>query len=368
MAAKLYIPDIVFTGDTFLKAHAVLVEDGMIRDVLPVDVLDKDIPAEAFPGSILAPAFIDLQIYGAHERLFAVYPTPASLQLLNDHCAKGGAAFCMPTVATNEPEIFYQCIDAVREYWEQGGEGILGLHIEGPWINQVKRGAHIESLIHAPTKEEAEALLKYGKGVIRIITLAPEVCSREVIGLILSYGIKIFAGHSNATYEEAMQSFDHGITAVTHLYNAMSPLQHRSPGLVGAAFNHPTVMASIIPDGHHVDFAAVKIAKKIMQHRLFAITDAVTTTAEGYYRHKPEGDKFTADGILSGSALTMYKALQNLVNHCGIEPDEALRMCSLYPAQVMNMDDKLGRIAKGYKAEMVLLPQLPGSTAVKLLS
>ncbi len=105
-----------------------------------------------------------------------------------------------------------------------------------------------------------------------------------------------------------------------------------------------------------------------MQHRLFAITDAVTTTAEGYYRHQPEGDKFTADGILSGSALTMYKALQNLVNHCGIEPDEALRMCSLYPAQVMNMDDKLGRIAKGYKAEMVLLPQLPGSTAVKLLS
>lgn len=368
MAARAYIPDIVFTGDAFLKAHAVLVEDGMIRDVLPVNDLDKDIPAETSPGSILAPAFIDLQVYGAHERLFAVYPTPASLQLLNDHCTSGGTAFCMPTVATNEPEIFYQCIDAVREYWKQGGEGILGLHIEGPWINPVKRGAHIESLIHAPTKEEAEALLKYGKGVIRIITLAPEVCSREVTGLIHSYGIKIFAGHSNATYEEAMQSFDNGITAVTHLYNAMSPLQHRSPGLVGAAFNHPNVMASIIPDGYHVDFAALRIAKKILRQRLFAITDAVTTTTKGYYRHQPDGDKFTADGILSGSALTMYRALQNLVNHCGIELDEALRMCSLYPAQVMNMDDRLGRIAKGYKAEMVMLPLTMEDTPVKLAS
>ena len=355
-ATKVYIPDLVFTGDSFLKEHAVLVEDGNIKNVLPVIELEEGFTLEHFPGSILAPAFIDLQIYGAYEKLFAVNHSPASLQLLNNYCNEGGAAFCMPTVATNEPEVFYQCIDAIREYWKQGGQGILGLHAEGPWINKIKRGAHIESLIHAPTKEEAEALLEYGKGVIKIITLAPEVCSREVIDLIQSYGVKIFAGHSNATYKEAMQDFDKGITAITHLSNAMSPLQHRSPGLVGAAFNHPKVMASIIPDGHHVDFAAVTIAKKMMGPRLFAITDAVTSTTEGYYQHYPDGDKYSANGILSGSALTMYKALQNLVTHCGVELGEALRMCSLYPARVMQVDDKLGKIEKGYEAKLVILP------------
>lgn len=367
-ATKVYIPDLVFTGDVFLKEHAVLVEDGSIIDVLPVIELDEGFTLEHFPGSILAPAFIDLQIYGAYEKLFAVHPSPASLQLLNNYCNEGGAAFCMPTVATNEPSVFYRCIDAVREYWKLGGQGILGLHIEGPWINKLKRGAHIESLIHSPTKEEAEALLKYGKGVIKIITLAPEVCSKEVIDIIRSYDVKIFAGHSNASYEEAMQSFDKGIAAITHLYNAMSALQHRNPGLVGAVFNHSRVMASIIPDGHHVDYAALTIAKKMMGPRLFAITDAVTTTTEGYYQHYPDGDKYAADGILSGSALTMYKALQNLVNHCGIELGEALRMCSLYPAQVMNIDDKLGRIAKGYKAKMTLLPQTLTNGIIRILS
>ena len=127
-------------------------------------------------------------------------------------------------------------------------------------------------------------------------------------------------------------------------------------------------MASIIADGYHVDYAAIRIAKKIMQRRLFAITDAVTTTNKGYYLHQPEGDKYTAAGILSGSALTMYKALQNLVNHCGIELAEALRMCSLYPAQVMQLDDQLGRIAKGYRAKMVVLPEILDDKEVRLIS
>ena len=366
--AKAYIPDLIFTGDDWLNEHAVIVEEGLITALLPVHALPPGIKPEYFSNTILAPAFIDLQIYGAHEKLFAVYPDTTSLTLLNDYSNKGGAAFCMPTVATNKPEVFYRCIDAIRTYWKQGGVGILGLHAEGPWINKLKRGAHIESLIHSPSLKEAEELLKYGKDVIKIITLAPEVCSREVIDLINSYGIKIFAGHSNTTYEEAMHSFDNGITGVTHLYNAMSPLQHHSPGLVGAAFNHNKVMASVIADGYHVDYAAIKIAKKIMQQRLFAITDAVTTTNEGYYQHQPEGDKYTADGILSGSALTMYRALQNLVNHAEIELAGALRMCSLYPAQVMQMDDQLGKIAKGYKANMVLLPKALDGTDVGLIS
>jgi N-acetylglucosamine-6-phosphate deacetylase len=367
-ASKAYIAKLIFTGDQWLHEHAAIVDDGIITDVLPVTALDPQMEAVHFSDHILAPAFIDLQIYGAYEKLFSVYADTDSLQLLNKYCSSGGAAFCMPAVATNQPEVFFKCIDAIRLYWQQGGEGILGLHAEGPWINKLKRGAHRESLIHSPSVKEVEALLEYGKDVIKIITLAPEVCSKEVIDLIHASGIKIFAGHSNATYEEAMQNFDNGITAVTHLYNAMSPLQHRSPGLVGAALDHPQIKASIIADGYHVDYAAIRIAKKIMQQRLFAITDAVTTTTEGHYQHQPEGDKYTAGNILSGSALTMYKALQNLVNHVGIETGESLRMCSLYPAQVMQMDDRLGRIAKGYKAKMVVLPELLDCTAVQIIS
>lgn len=363
-----YIAKQIFTGEQWLQHHAAIVADGIITDVVSSAAIGLVDEVVDLNNSTLAPAFIDLQIYGAYEKLFAVYPTTESLHLLNEYSNKGGAAFCMPTVATNRYEVIFNCIDAIKLYWQQGGRGILGLHVEGPWINKARKGAHIEELIHSPALQEVETLLFYGKDVIKIITLAPEVCSKEVIELIVAAGIKIFAGHSNATYQEALHSFDNGIGAVTHLYNAMSPLQHRNPGLVGAAFNHQQIMASIIADGHHVDYAAVSIAKKIMQHRLFVITDAVTTTTEGHYQHQPDGDKYTTADILSGSALTMYKALQNLVNHVGIKTSEAIRMCSLYPAQVMQLDDKLGRIAPGYQAKMVVLPVELTDTALQITS
>jgi N-acetylglucosamine-6-phosphate deacetylase len=352
---KIYKADKLFTGDSWLHNHAVVTENGIIKDMIPASSLPENNAAEDFPGCFLAPAFIDIQIYGAHKRLFAVYPEPDSLKELNEYCRNGGASCCMPTAATNIREVFYKCIDAIRSYWNQGGEGILGFHIEGPWINPKKKGAHIESIIHSPTIREVKELLEYGKGVIKIITLAPEVCSREVIDLILSYDIVISAGHSNATYGQAMDGFNNGIKTVTHLYNAMSSLQHREPGLVGATFNNENVMSSIIPDGHHVDYAAIRIAKKIMGKRLFAITDAVTETNEGYYQHYLAGDKYESAGILSGSALTMNKALQNLVNHVDIELDEALRMCSFYPARVLKMENELGRIKTNQKAKMVVL-------------
>ncbi len=200
-------------------------------------------------------------------------------------------------------------------------------------------------------------MLKAPGSVIKIITLAPEVCSKEVIDLIHSYNVIISAGHSNATYKEATTAFYNGIKTVTHLYNAMSGLQHREPGLAGATFNNENVMASIIPDGYHVDYAAIQIAKKIMGERLFVITDAVTGTNEGYYQHYLAGDKYEAGGILSGSALTMNKALQNLVNHVDIELTEALRMCSLYPAKVLGMQNRLGRIDKGFNSKMVVMKE-----------
>lgn len=351
---KTYITDRIFTGETWLTNHAVVVNNRTIEAVVPVSSLSSSQHTEQFDNCFVAPAFIDLQIYGAYGKLLSVYPEADTLQKLKEYCEKGGAAFCLPTVATNTKEVFYKCIDAVKDYWSKGGEGILGIHLEGPWINPTKRGAHIESLIHPPAITEAEELLNYGKGVIRMITLAPEVCSNEVIDLILSHNIVISAGHSNATYEEAKRSFANGINAVTHLYNAMSPLQHREPGLVGAAMDADRVMASIIPDGCHVDYAAIRIAKQVMKERLFVITDAVTNTAEGEYQHQLAGDRYEANHILSGSALTMAKAIQNLVNFTGIDLGEALRMCSLYPAKLFGLSE-YGRIEKGYTSRMLVM-------------
>lgn len=152
--------------------------------------------------------------------------------------------------------------------------------------------------------------------------------------------------------------------AVTHLYNAMSPLQHREPGLVGASMDDDAVMASIIPDGYHADYAAVRIAKAVMKDRLFVITDAVTQTASGPYQHELADDKYVAAGILSGSALTMHKAMLNLVNYCKIEMGEAIRMCSLYPARVVGLDHELGKIQKGYRAQLVAINQQHGTCTV----
>lgn len=345
----------IFTGEEWLMDHAILVQNGIIQNIVP----NKEIPSEAiitsYISGFLAPCFIDIQIYGAGGSLLSVDPTPASLQKTYEYCKAGGAPYYQPTVATTSYDVFYKCIDAVKEYWHQGGKGVIGLHIEGPWINKAKKGAHIEEFIHSPTAEQAKALLAYGKGVITMITLAPEVCSSEVIELIQSYGVIISAGHSNATIDEANLGFSKGIKVATHLYNAMSPLQHRAPGIVGAIMNHETVMSSIVADGYHVDFAAISIAKKVMQERLFFITDAVTETNQGYYPHQLQGDKYVSNGILSGSALTMAKCVKNSVEEAGIELSEALRMASLYPAQVMKLDKQLGKIAEGYKASFVIM-------------
>lgn len=350
---RAYTASKIFTGTEWLNEHAVIINEETIADIVFRKNISSDIRVQDFGDTILAPAFIDVQIYGAGGRLFSVYPEPESLYKLNEYCLAGGAALCLVTVATNSYDVFYKCIDAVKDYWKNNGNGIYGLHIEGPWINPIKRGAHVEKYIQKPNYNQVKELLEYGKGAIKMITLAPEIFSDAIIELIRSYDIIISAGHSNATYEQAKEGFGNGINAVTHLYNAMSPLQHRAPGLVGATMDDDKIMASIIPDGYHCDFAAVRIVKKIMNERLFVITDAVTETNQGPYQHTLVGDKYEAAGVLSGSALTMYQAFLNLIEYCAIDLGEALRMCSLYPAQVLEIDHKMGKIAKGFDAKII---------------
>lgn len=342
----------LFTGVDWLMNHAMVIEDDQIQSIVPIVSL-QELPHEHYPYII--PALIDLQIYGAGGQLLSVFPTVEALALLQQYCLKGGVAWFQPTVATNSHEVIYACIDAVRKFQETPGHRCIGLHVEGPWINPEKRGAHLSEYIYQPNKEQVAALLEYGKGVITMITLAPEMVAPELIDFIQSKGVIVSAGHSNAAYATATKAFNEGITTATHLYNAMSPLQHRAPGMVGAIFNHPTVYCSVVPDGYHVDFEAIQIAKKQLGERLFAITDAVTETQSGPYPHQLNGDKYEANGILSGSALTMLACMQKLHWHAKIELGEAIRMCSLYPARVIQKENISGMLKHGQKANWIAL-------------
>lgn len=346
----------IFTGEEWLTGQAIVINHKKIENILS----SSEVAASElifFKDCFIVPAFIDAQVYGAAKKLFSVYPEASTLQLMYNEFVKQGTCLFLPTLATNSIEVFKNAIDAVKKYWKAGGKGVYGLHLEGPWLNKIKSGAHVKEWIHAPTVEEVKELLQFGNGVIKMITIAPEVCSDEVMNLLLSHQVIISAGHSNATYDEAIKSFNNGISMVTHLYNAMSPLLHRAPGLVGAAFQHQKVFASIIPDGYHVDFAAIAIAKKMMGERLFAITDAVTETHVGPYQHQLAGNKYECNEVLSGSALSMHKAFKNMIEHAGIEMSEALRMCSLYPAQLLRCDDEYGRIAVNASANFLVLNQ-----------
>jgi N-acetylglucosamine-6-phosphate deacetylase len=342
---KTYTAKKIFTGGEWLEDHSIITSGGIVTDIIPAVTPPQ--------YHTILPAFIDLQVYGAYKKLYSVFPEPDTLSLVHRYSILGGAYWFMPTVATNTTGVVHRCIDGIRSYREKGGKGCLGLHVEGPWINKEKRGAHIESLVHAPSIDEVKQLLEYGKGVIKIITLAPEICSDEVIRTIIEYGVVVSAGHSNASYAEANAAFEKGVSAVTHLYNAMSGLMHREAGLVGASMLNEKVFASIIADGHHVDYAAVKIARQMMKERLFLITDAVTETNEGHYQHERLDDKYIAGGILSGSALTMMQAVKNMIHHAGVEKTEAIKMACSIPAKAIGMENQLGKITRGVAAHFI---------------
>jgi N-acetylglucosamine-6-phosphate deacetylase len=348
----------IFTGETIENNKAVLTDNDVIVGLVSADQIPSQYRAEDLKGFTLAPAFVDMQIYGGNGKLFSQDLSIESLKATYEYCLHGGCTHFMITMATNTIEKFLQGFEVVRAYWQQGGRGLLGLHLEGPYINPGKRGAHLAECVKKASMEEVTMLLKKGEGVFKMMTLAPEQCDDAIIDLLLHHNIIISAGHTNATYQQAMNGFNKGIRTATHLFNAMSPLQHREPGMVGAVMNHPFVMSSIVCDGVHVDYAAVHIAKKVLQQRLFFITDAVAETTSGEYQHVFRNDRYTLpDGTLSGSALTMLQCVKNAVAHAGISLEEALRMAAAYPAQLIT-DKKLGKIENGYQADFVVFDNM----------
>lgn len=348
-----YLNAVIHTGEENLHDHIVLVSDGAVQDIVTSEVSEEYEHIDC-KGLHLAPAFVDLQLYGGNGRLFSAAPSTEAIASTYQYCLEGGCAHFMITMATNTIAKFLEGIKQVRAYWQQGGKGLLGLHLEGPYINPSKRGAHLLDCIRQPSVAEVEMLLREGSDVIKMVTLAPELCEPQIVEMLLENNILVSAGHTNASYAEAMDAFNRGIPLATHLYNAMSPLLHREPGMVGAILDHEKISASLVCDGIHVDYAAVRIAKKIMGSRLFYITDAVTEVLSGEYHHLFKGDRYTLpDGTLSGSALKMIDCVRNGCERAGIDLDESLRMAGMYPAAFLK-DRKLGRIAHGYEAAFVL--------------
>lgn len=341
----------IYTGRKIEEGKAVLIKDDTVIDVISED----EIPGSAYhidaSDCAVAPGLIDLQIYGWDDCLFAAHPTAGSLSNISEALVQSGTTGFMLTLATNTLEVFDQAIEVTKAH---SHSAFLGLHFEGPYLNPVKRGAHPADLIRRPEHAEITEMLRRAEGVLKMMTVAPELFSSDSLEMLFQHGVLLSAGHSNASYDEAMAGFDQGVRAVTHLFNAMSPLHHRETGLPGAAFSHETACASIIVDGIHVDYKTVSISKKLLGERLFLITDAVAEADTGVYQHVHNGDHFTLrDGTLSGSALSLIQAVANCVKHAAIPLDEALRMASLYPAQLIEADN-LGRIEAGAKANIIV--------------
>jgi N-acetylglucosamine-6-phosphate deacetylase len=349
------LADEIFTGTETLTETAILIENNIITGIVPVGSEPASFTLVSFLDCMIVPAFIDLQLYGGNGKLFSHSLDSGSLESTYAYCKSGGCSHFMITMATNSTENFLKGIEAAGAYMASGKKGLLGLHLEGPWISPAKKGAHIEAFIKKPTRKEVLDILERGKGIVKMITLAPEECDDEIIGLIMDNGILVSAGHSNASYARASHAFNMGVPAATHLFNAMSPLQGREPGMVGAIYDDPNVMSSIMCDGVHVDFSSVRISKKIMGERLFFITDAVTSIDEGYYKHVFKGDRYTLpDGTLSGSCMTMMSTFKNAVQQVGISIEESLKMCSTYPAGLLK-DPYLGRIKVGQQADFNII-------------
>ncbi len=348
-----YINARVFTGAEVLERAHVTVENGLISHVSTGDA-----PAHAgvidLQGRSIAPALIDLQVYGGQGKLFNNEPTVETIQKTYETVRVGGAAYFQITLSCSPLKTMWLAIDACRAYMQSGGKGLLGLHLEGPYFNPEKRGAHPLQHIRTPNPVEVAELIERGKDVVRYMTIAPERFDDASLDLLLQSDILLSAGHSNATFDEAMRGFEKGIGRTTHLFNAMSQMQSRAPGLVGATYLHKP-WTSIIADGIHCDYNCLKISKELLGEKLFLISDAVTESLVGDYRFRFAGDRYTDEaGTLAGSSLTMWQAVQNAVQYAGIPLDEALRMAGTYPAEVIGAGHRLGRIAEGYEASMIL--------------
>ncbi|CAK9885731.1 MAG: N-acetylglucosamine-6-phosphate deacetylase [Candidatus Erwinia impunctatus] len=354
----------IYTGHEILDNHAVVIKDDLIESVCQLTDLPADITTRDVNGALIAPGFIDLQLNGCggvqfNDALSAIsVETLAIMQKANE---KSGCTSFLPTLITSTDELMKRAVEEMRAWLAQNANQALGLHLEGPWLNPLKKGTHDPALIRKPTQEMVDFLCA-NADVVTKITLAPEMVDPAVIRQLKAAGIIISAGHSHASYQEARRGINAGITFATHLYNAMPELVGREPGLIGAILDAPDLYCGVIADGLHVHYANIRNAKQLKKDKLILVTDATAPAGADieqfifagktiYYRN---GLCVDEKGTLSGSALTMIEAVANSVEHAGIALDEALRMATLYPARAMGYENTLGTLEAGKVANLTV--------------
>lgn len=327
------------------------------------ETIPTNLPHVNLQNKIIAPGFIDLQVNGGGGVLFNEDTTPSGIENILQAHKRFGTTSLLPTLITTSFEKMLLAISSVKELMAEKPYNILGLHLEGPYLNIDKKGVHEANYIRQIDEFELDELRKKGEGTIKVITLAPEKNDQEKIQSLLQAGIKVGAGHTNASYEEAIDFFSNGVEFVTHLFNAMSQFESRSPGVVGAAYEKGA-FATIIADGYHVHYGAIKQSYKLLpKGRLLLVTDAMPSVGKensnfrlgDYDILTTNGKCTTENGILAGSTLDMATAVRNCVNYVEIELEEALKMASTYVAEFLGLNDSLGYIKENYYANLVIL-------------
>ena len=340
---------------------AVAVDGSDIQAVLP----EADRPAgEAvdLDGDILAPGFIDTQVNGGGSVLFNDAPTVQTIETIGAAHRRFGTTGFLPTLISDDLPVIARAVEAVDAAIARGVPGVLGIHIEGPFLNVARKGIHLASKIRPLDADLVEMLtgLKRGR---TLITLAPEQTSPDLIRALVARGAIVSAGHTNATYAEATAAIEAGLTGATHLFNAMSPLGNREPGMVGAVLDSDGVTAGLIVDGRHVSPATLRIALRARSPDAFMlVTDAMPTVGGGddfvlQGRHIRVQDGVCVDdnGTLAGSDLDMAQAVRNAVAMLGLPVEQALNMASAVPARFLGLDGHYGAIRPGARASLVRL-------------
>lgn len=350
----------IYTGQGLVEGKVVLIEGNKIKDIL--DEAPENIEIIDLEGKIIAPGFIDLQLNGCGGVNFNDEISIETFKLMNETNLKTGTTSYLPTLITTSDANIEKALELVDKSEGLENVGVLGLHIEGPYISIPKKGIHNPKYIRVMSDEIIAKIAKAGKKVTKIMTMAPENAKVEHLKVLKDSGIKLAFGHTNATYEEAMEKIEY-FEMVTHLFNAMSSFTSREPGVIGAIFDYKNLDCGIIIDGVHCHYKSAKIAKDILKEKLFLVTDAVAPVGTNMEYFIFEGNKvlykdgkcISPDGTLGGSALTMIEGVKNLVEHVGLTLVEALLMASTYPAKAINVDNEYGYIKKGYFADIVIM-------------
>ncbi len=355
----------VLAGENFRDDVAVLIEDGRITAVVASD--DPAVAAaEAqvdLGGGWLLPGFIDAQVNGGGGALFNNQTDVDALRTMVAGHRRYGTTGMLPTLISDDAEVMARALQATREAIAAKVPGVLGIHLEGPYIAPARKGTHDAGKFRVPDADEVRMATSLDNGVT-LITLAPERVPQETIRQMVANGAIVAAGHTAGTYDEIRVGLDAGITGFTHLYNAMSPLQGRDPGTVGAALEDADSWCGVIVDGVHVHPASLRVALAAKPRgKVFLVTDAMPMVGSDNPAFELYGEVITAvDGVvrnaagaLAGSALDMITAVRNTVGLLGLPLAEAARMASTYPAQFLGLADRYGQIAAGYQADFVLL-------------